>query len=1116
MARADRLLSPQKTREMVERLTTDASRRHRRQLLGSPDRSGRLGSPERSDRLGSPERRAWVPGGHKALSKDHVRKTATPPSASARPRGTPAGSPAGTPQSSRSRAARGTSTKARTPPSAWAAQTVRGPAAPASLSAHVSQKICYCAQWIAEHGPELEVEVRRRNGPESEWFFLHQSSRASVAAAYYRARLQFETEKRRLQEAGGGPAEVAGGVETAADRHAGLPQSPRANSSAVGSTQESIPEGPTPAAVDMVFEKADGSASSTEVQTVATSPPRSQTPERQPVVKAAAPDLTPRSSDAVAAILREVQEQEALLQWLRERAKEKGLDPAMAALAEKTVAHVQSLMSKLAQVDPRTASSGGASLTAPAHAETQEPSTADTAQVGPTRSGSSGLSLVSLRTGAVISPERSDRGGQTTPPRSDNSSKEEKNRGGSAQKAAERKAAEEKKVEQLFSTWEEKALAFEAAAMDVDATFDPSLHEAARAAAVKQRAAAQVAAAAVAAESVSTPEFQRPTLSHAAKIAQPGTKSTSKSAKRKSGKTPSKQSSSRLTAGLPVSQRNPFAPAPQRDPTRPFVDNRSNPQNSAPPRMRAPPTAKGPEMHQAAMSKVKILELQDLLDGGWHVDSLNKDRETPLHWAAAFGNLKAVQLLLDSGADPLRKDRWSRTASAQALEKGHYAVVDMLKDAVTASQEGGKPTGAKGAGAQPIGSAAQPELSNTADAQPSPTATNSVASDQLQALRGATSALERELEVLESSVTLAENEIEKSTMSSREVGLEMDIGSWLHLFGSTAVEYESHFRESKIDTLEDAVMLLETQDDLLYLVDDELAQLLWPAILRARSLDPISPVAASDGATEPQGSPLSSEAPTPKINSSWINEYDDDDSEGETNPNPEPEPEPEPERAREEEAAAQKAKDQQQQLAAAERAKEEALAAANAKAERQAAAAEAEAAAKATAEEEERAAAAAAAAAKEVAMKEEEAASAAEEEQAPSAASQGEEDSEKQPPAADKQSVTSEPEPVSTAEQEPNAVGEQDLLIPTAAAEASAGPPSTQVASDDPYAMLSGLLDGTVAPASQTDQVQVVAEEHGGDDQDAAATAGGSAQACAPTTADDDPFAALSGMLEDV
>ena len=89
-------------------------------------------------------------------------------------------------------------------------------------------------------------------------------------------------------------------------------------------------------------------------------------------------------------------------------------------------------------------------------------------------------------------------------------------------------------------------------------------------------------------------------------------------------------------------------------------------------------------------------------------------------------------------------------------------------------------------------------------------------------------------------------------------------------------------------------------------------------------------------------------------------------------------------------------------------------------------------------------------------------------------------------------------------------------MIPTAAAEASAGPPSTQVASDDPYAMLSGLLDGTVAPASQTDQVQVVAEEHGGDDQDAAATAGGSAQACAPTTADDDPFAALSGMLEDV
>ena len=52
-----------------------------------------------------------------------------------------------------------------------------------------------------------------------------------------------------------------------------------------------------------------------------------------------------------------------------------------------------------------------------------------------------------------------------------------------------------KKVEQLFSTWEEKALAFEAAAMDVDATFDPSLQGAATAAAFEHALAARAATA---------------------------------------------------------------------------------------------------------------------------------------------------------------------------------------------------------------------------------------------------------------------------------------------------------------------------------------------------------------------------------------------------------------------------------------------------------------------------------------------------------------------------------------------------------------------------------------------------------------------------------------------
>ena len=154
---------------------------------------------------------------------------------------------------------------------------------------------------------------------------------------------------------------------------ADLSRARNASPSTIDSTAASIPEAPAPTAVDMPEEVHN--SPSAEVESTATSP-RTRTSERRPAADVVTPDLTPRSSDAVAAILREVQEQEALLQWLRERAKEKGLDPAMAALAEKTVAHVQSLMGKLAQVDPRMAGSGSARLTTPSQVKTQDESAA--------------------------------------------------------------------------------------------------------------------------------------------------------------------------------------------------------------------------------------------------------------------------------------------------------------------------------------------------------------------------------------------------------------------------------------------------------------------------------------------------------------------------------------------------------------------------------------------------------------------------------------------------------------------------------------------------------------------------------------------------------------------
>lgn len=92
------------------------------------------------------------------------------------------------------------------------------------------------------------------------------------------------------------------------------------------------------------------------------------------------------------------------------------------------------------------------------------------------------------------------------------------------------------------------------------------------------------------------------------------------------------------------------------------------------------------DLHQACagteLKKVeRLLKLKDA-DGQlrWPVNGLNKERETPLHWAASRGHTKIVRLLLKHKADPTLKDKWGQTAAEQALNKGHYAVSDLLED----------------------------------------------------------------------------------------------------------------------------------------------------------------------------------------------------------------------------------------------------------------------------------------------------------------------------------------------------------------------------------------------------------------------------------------------------
>jgi len=65
---------------------------------------------------------------------------------------------------------------------------------------------------------------------------------------------------------------------------------------------------------------------------------------------------------------------------------------------------------------------------------------------------------------------------------------------------------------------------------------------------------------------------------------------------------------------------------------------------------------------------------------GFGADIFREDRigRTPLLWAAYFGKLAIVNLLIDAGADTSHRDEMWNTASALANSNGHFNVVDRL------------------------------------------------------------------------------------------------------------------------------------------------------------------------------------------------------------------------------------------------------------------------------------------------------------------------------------------------------------------------------------------------------------------------------------------------------
>jgi ankyrin repeat protein len=69
-----------------------------------------------------------------------------------------------------------------------------------------------------------------------------------------------------------------------------------------------------------------------------------------------------------------------------------------------------------------------------------------------------------------------------------------------------------------------------------------------------------------------------------------------------------------------------------------------------------------------------------LVESGDDVDARDEVECTPLHWAGAWGRIKAAELLLEHNADPDARDRLGQTPLHKAADYGHLGAIELFLD----------------------------------------------------------------------------------------------------------------------------------------------------------------------------------------------------------------------------------------------------------------------------------------------------------------------------------------------------------------------------------------------------------------------------------------------------